>query len=178
MTIYTNYPNEYSGTEQGIYLGGLQTLASQADATPMNPVGIVTRQQNKLYRYVYFVTTIAGTAAASVAGGAVFWAPTYDPALGIFTVTSDYDTSGMDFAGLALAAGITTARYIWIQVSGKHDAIVVSSGATGNRLIATADSAMARIANSGSNYETNVVHGVVLVGSSTSTGILLGSAGR
>lgn len=176
--VYTNFPNNYSGTDQGIQLDGLNTLASQAHSTPKNPVGLVTRQNNKLYRYVYFTTTIAGTAAASVANGAVYWAPTFDPAKGIYSVTSDYDTSGKVFAGLALASGITTGSYIWIQCGGYNGTIVVSSAAVGNRLIGAADSTLTKIANSSSNYETNLVVGVVTVPSTTSAGYIIPSMAR
>lgn len=172
--VYTNFPNEYDGTEQGIYLGGTGTLASQADATPTNQVGLVTRQDGNLYRYVYFVTTISGTAAASVAGAPCYWAPTADPSNGIYTVTSDYDTSGKVFAGVLLTAGITTARYIWIQVGGLHSALVVTSAAVGNRLTAVADATFGVIANGGSNYETaQVVAICTTAGTGTCGGVIV-----
>lgn len=171
--VYTNFPNEYNGTEQGIYLGGIGTLASQADTTPTNQVGIVTRQDGNLYRYVYFVTTIAGTAAASVVGAPAYWAPTFDPANGIWTVTSDYDTSGKSFAGVLLAAGITTGRYIWVQVGGVHSALVVTSAAVGNRLRGVADATFAPIANSSTNYETAEVVAICTTAGSGTCGATL-----
>jgi hypothetical protein len=176
--VYTNFPNNYSGTDQGIYLDGANTLASQAHTTAKNPVGLVTRQNNKLYRYVYFVTTVAGTAAASVANGAVYWAATFDPANGLYTVTSDYDTSGKVFAGLALASGITTGSYIWIQCGGYNSAMVVSSGGVGNRMVGAADSTLTKLTNSASNYETNLVVGVITVPSTTSAGFIIPSMAR
>jgi hypothetical protein len=177
--VYTNYPNEYGGTEQGVYLDGKGTFSTQAHTTALNPLGVVTRYKGNLYRYVYFTTTVAGTAAASVVGAPAYWAATTDNANGIFAVTSDYDTSGKKFAGVFLAAGITTARYIWIQVGGYNSALVVSSAAAGNRLVAGADSTFTAIANSSSNYETNVPVAIVTVpDTATSAGIIIPAVAR
>ena len=79
---------------------------------------------------------------------------------------------------MALAASITTGSYIWIQCGGYNGTIVVSSAATGNRLIGAADSTLTKIANSSSNYETGLVVGVVTVGSTTSAGIIIPSMAR
>jgi len=141
MTLPTNQPLEYSGTEQGVFMNGRSTssiaidISCQADATPLNPVGCVTRYNGNLYRYVYLYS---GT---TVKGAPAYWVTTYmDPALGLWYVSATNGASAADncFAGVFLKAGITTSRYIWIQVAGINNDLHVDDGAAiGERLLAS-----------------------------------------
>jgi hypothetical protein len=132
MATDTNLLN-HSGELHGVFIArgttGLKDITAQVDSTPQNPIGCVTRWKGNLYRYVYFVS---GT---TVAGAPAYWqalAPTSSSKTASFAVTrtaaSAIDGKGNNVvAGVFLAAAITAASYIWIQVGGVHTAAVVGA---------------------------------------------------
>jgi hypothetical protein len=162
MTLPTNQPNEYSGTVQGVSLtgravGGAIDLSLQMDTTPQNPVGCVTRYDGNLYRYVYLAS---GT---TVKGAPAYWVTAYTrPDLGLYSVSATNGASAADncFAGRFLAASITVARYIWIQVSGASSYVKVDDGAAvGERLVASSSDTFTHVNDtvSGPNLAVGVV---------------------
>lgn len=175
MTLPTYMPNEYSGTEQGIQRLGIQTLATQQDVTPMNPVGCVTRLNGKLYRYVYL------DSGTTVAGAPAYFETTTDPSLGLFKVTATNGASGQDnsFAGVFLASGLTTSRFIWVQVGGINEALVCQSGAVvGDSLAAAASDTFTLLASGVSGINVPVINVTVAEnGSNVAGGIVLGPFG-
>jgi hypothetical protein len=181
MTLPTNQPNEYSGTEQGVTLNGRTVgtgaidLSLQMDSTPLNPVGCVTRWNGNLYRYVYL------SSGTTVAGAPAYWVTSYArPDLGLFHVTSANTGTAADncFAGVFLAAAITTSRYIWIQVSGINSAIVVDSGAAiGERLLASAADTFTHVNNGVSGPNLTVAAVTVAESGGTCSALILGPAG-
>lgn len=176
---YTNYPNQYSGTEQGVTLTSINTsgvidLSLQQDATPKNPVGCITRYQGKLYRYVKMGE---GT---SVAGAPAYWMTDLDPSLGIFTVTATNGATGADncFAGIFLAAAITVGKYIWVQCGGLNEALVCTAGAViGERLTAIASNTLTRLADAGAQTNTPVAICTIAEAAGVAGGIILGPYG-
>jgi hypothetical protein len=184
MTLPTNMPNEYSGTEQGVLFNARSTtaaaidLSAQMDATPLNPVGCVTRYNGNLYRYVYLAS---GT---TVKGAPAYWVTTkIDPSLGLFHVAAANASTADDncFAGVFLAAAITVARYIWIQVAGVNSDLHVDDGAAiGERLVVSSSDTFTHVNNtvSGPNLAVGVV--TEAEGGTTSgicSAIILGPAG-
>jgi len=155
MATDTNVLN-YSGELHGVYIArntsGLKDPSAQMDSTPKNPLGCVTRYAGNLYRYVYFVT---GT---TVAGAPAYWSA-LDPSSAIstasFAVTraaaSAIDGKGNNtVAGVFLAAAITAARYIWIQVGGVISAAVGGSTAMGDLQFGGSNDIFVRIAQGAS----------------------------
>jgi hypothetical protein len=140
MAVYKN-DIWYKGT-LGLVNMHASGPASQLDATALNPVGIVTRYNGNLYRYVLLNT---GTdTVATVAGAPAYW-HTLTPAQDVYTVTSDASSayaSGVNTcAGVFLAAAQTTAYYIWILIAGVYAGVVVdNTAAAGDRLYGGSDS--------------------------------------
>ncbi len=160
MTTYQTIEND--GTNQGVALRGLNTFASQADTSsmtidglvpPFNPPGSITRSAGNLYQYVYFAS---GT---SVAGAPAYWLATSDPTTGNFNVTASVTLSGSNvFAGVFLASGITAGSWVWIQVGGINNGIVVASGpVVGDRLTATASGIFTAATSGVSGVDVQVI---------------------
>lgn len=175
MATDTNALN-YSGELHGAYIGrgttNLKDITAQQDATPLNPVGSLTRFAGNIYRYVYFVS---GT---TVAGAPAYW-QALNPASAIttasFAVTqaaaSAIDAIGANIvAGVFLKAAITAARYIWIQVAGVINAMVGASTANGDLQFGGSNDVFVRIAQG--NPTTNEPFGIALAGISSSKAMM------
>lgn len=130
------------------------------DATAKNPLGTLYRYKGDVYRYVKFDNGSGNVAA--LAGGPVHW-KTLDPAVGTFTVTSDYTDSLMNVnavAGVILNV-VTDAYYTWIQVGGVAMAKSHASQVAGDVAIgASTDLVFGRIAADGTL--TSVPFGVAI----------------
>lgn len=184
MTLPTNQPNEYSGTEQGVFLNGRTVgtgavdLSLQIDASPLNPVGCVTRYNGNLYRYVKLASGV------TVKGAPAYWVTTaIDPALGLFSVTPTNGASAADncFAGVFLAAAITVGSYCWIQVAGVNSDLHVDDGAAiGERLVASSTNTFTHVNDTVSGPNLTVGAVTEAEGGTTSgicSAIILGPAG-
>jgi hypothetical protein len=159
MATDTNVLN-YGGELHGVYIGrntsGEKDITAQADSTPLNPIGCLTRFAGNIYRYVYFVS---GT---TVAGAPAYWQaldPTSSSKTASFAVTraaaSAIDGKGSNaVAGVFLAAAITAARYIWIQVGGVFvSAMVGASTAKGDLQYGGSNDVFIRIAKGSSTTD-------------------------
>ena len=160
MTVYKDNVH-YKGTLQLVNMDS-RGPAYQQDAEALNPIGCVTRFQGNLYRYV-LLSTGAGP-VATVAGAPAYWYA-LNPAEDTFTVTSDASSgyaSGVNMcAGVFLAAGLTTAKYIWILVAGVYAGIHVNDGAAaGDRLYVGSDSTFTKFSSGATGVE--LMYGVCL----------------
>jgi hypothetical protein len=170
-TTDTNILN-HSGELHGVYIGrntsGDKDITAQQDSTPKNPLGCVTRFAGNLYRYVYFVS---GT---TVAGAPAYWQalnPLSTSSTASFAVTqaaaSAIDGKGNNVvAGVFLAAAITAARYIWVQVGGVYSAARVgASTAMGDLQFGGSNDIFVRIAQG--QPVTDEPFGIALAGISS-----------
>jgi hypothetical protein len=90
---------------------------------PRNPVGVMTRQDGNIFRYVYLNTA---TSQATVAGAPCYFTG-YSGASGTYTVSANVSDSAANlFAGVFLASGLTNQTYIFVQIAGYNPALVVS----------------------------------------------------
>lgn len=152
MTVYKN-DIFYKGTQQIVQMHP-DGPASQLDATALNPVGLVTRYNGNLYRYVLLST---GTdTVATVAGAPAYWS-SLNPAQDTYTVTSDASSgyaSGVNTtAGTFLKAAQTTGNYIWIQVAGVQNVRISDGASGGGRFYGGSDSTFTHIAAGATGVE-------------------------
>jgi hypothetical protein len=127
-------------------------ISYQSDTVAKNPVGCVTRLNGNLYRYVLFST---GTGTVASVAGAPCYLKAIAPTTEVFTVTSDWSDSFKVFAGVLLAAAITTATYTWIQIGGVIP-IVVNDDTTvkGDRVVAYNDATFTKLAQGTAPFYT------------------------
>jgi hypothetical protein len=140
-------------------------VSYQSDATAKNPVGCVTRLNGNLYRYVLLST---GVGPVATVAGAPCYVQAVAPTTELFTVNSDWSDSKKVFAGVLLAAAITTGTYIWIQVGGVIE-VVVNSATTvkGDRVQAYNDATFTKVSQGGADIYTT--WGVLLEDRSATT---------
>jgi hypothetical protein len=175
MATETNVLN-YSGELHGAFIGrgttNLKDITAQQDSTPLNPIGSLTRYAGNVYRYVYFVS---GT---TVAGAPAYW-QALDPSSSSKTVSfavtqtaaSAIDGKGNNVvAGVFLAAAITAARYIWIQVAGVVNAMVGASTAMGDLQFGGSNDVFVRIAKG--QPTTDEPFGIALAAISSSKALM------
>jgi hypothetical protein len=104
-------------------------------STDVEGVGCLRLEGGKLYRWVLLNTGVTATVATVVNGAVGFLAT--DTSL--TTVCTDVtDCFAGVAAGVTLAAGLTTAYYIWIQVGGISGALANNVGSAGTAAVGEA----------------------------------------